>query len=222
MKTIKGLIDVQKGREALIVGAGATTKGYKSQINRFIHRNDPFIIGINNIFSMQAPHYHLWTNTQRFRTYGKGILEASEILLGSNIPIKVIKGIIKGRKYTLINYTDKEGIPIQYKDGVINGWYRTAGNLAIMICHLMGAKKISIVGMDGYTRFGEQELKSRKESQHCYGSGHTDTADYKSCIAKDKQINAILHNIQATGIEFNILTPTKYTGFYNDRLGLHS
>ncbi|RLC78268.1 MAG: hypothetical protein DRI61_10120, partial [Chloroflexi bacterium] len=102
-----------------------------------------------------------------------------------------------------------------YRDGTIYGWYRTAGNLAIMICHLMGINNINIIGMDGYTRFSKEDLVNKKKSQHCYGDGHTDTADYDTCIIKDKHIEAILHNIRNSGVRFNIITPTKYADFYN-------
>ena len=86
-----------------------------------------------------TPDYHLWTNTQRFRTYGKNINSNSSILLGSNISLKVVNEIIKSKDYILINYTDQKEIPINYRKGKICGYYRTAGCLSIMIAHLMGA-----------------------------------------------------------------------------------
>lgn len=216
MKTLNDLIDVKKGKNALIIGAGSSVKDYQFQINDHIKYTNSFTIGINNITKYFIPEYHLWTNTQRFRTYGKNINKLSNILLGSNIPLKIINGIIKDNDYTLINYTDKEEIPIGYKDGKIYGFYRTAGCLAIMIANLMGASNIYVVGMDGYSRFKYDELTTAKQSQHCYGKGFTDTATWETCIKKDNLINDVLKNLKKYGIDFKIITPTKYGEFYDN------
>lgn len=225
MKTIKDLENKEKGRPFLIVGAGSSTKIYLKGIRDYITKTIPTVIGINNITEYFIPHYHLWTNTQRFRTYGKYIVPCSNLLLGSNIPLKVINnvigdvieinGVTKNREYTLINYTDKEGIPIDYKKGKIYGYYRTAGCLAIMIANIMGASEINIVGMDGYSKYEYKDLESGNESQHCYGKGFTDTATWETCIKKDKLINGVLKNIKNYGINFKIITPTKYGEFYD-------
>lgn len=220
MDTIKNLINTRKGRSALIIGAGATVKEKEEYIDNFIKEASPFTIGINNMTAFWTPTCHLWTNTQRFRTYGKNIHTDSKLMLGSNISLKVIREIIESRRYTLVNYTDKEGVPIDYKKGKIYGYYRTAGCLAIMVAHLMGAKEINVVGMDGYSLHKQEDIVSGKESQHCYGQGFTDTADWKTCVRKDKLINNVLLNLKSYGIDFKIITPTKYGDFY-DSTRLH-
>ena len=221
MKTVKNLISIRKNESALIIGAGSSVKKYQQQINDYIKRVNPFTIGINNITKFFIPDYHLWTNTSRFRTFGKNINKRSDLLLGSNISLKVIKDIIGSRDYTLINYTDDEKIPLGYSDGKILGFYRTAGCLAIMISNLMGAKDISVVGMDGYTKFKHKSILKGNKSQHCYGSGHTDTANWETCVKKDIIINNVLKNIGSYGINFKIITPTKYGEFY-DSTRLHT
>ena len=216
MKTIKNLIGLAEERSSVvIVGAGASIQKYYNQIDGFIQDSDSVIFGINNMTDYWTPHLHLWTNTQRFRTYGSNISPESILLLGQNIPLKIINNVIDNKKYFLINYTDmNKNIPIGYKKGKIYGYYRTAGCLAIMIAHLMGAEKINLVGFDGYTLHSQRDLVSAKKDQHCYGSGHTDTADYETCIKKDIEINSVLCDLKAYGIKFNILTPTKYSEFY--------
>lgn len=215
MKTIKNLVGTRKGENATIICAGSTIKDYQWQINDHIKYTNSFTIGINNMTKYFMPDYHLWTNTQRFRSYGKNINPISNILLGSNISLKVINEIIKSKGYVLVNYTDKEGIPIDYKKGKIYGYYRTAGCLAIMIANIMGASEINIVGMDGYSKYEYKDLESGNESQHCYGKGFTDTATWETCIKKDKLINGVLKNIKNYGINFKIITPTKYGEFYD-------
>ena len=215
MNSVKNLEGKLKGKSVIIVGAGSTVKEYQWQINDHIKLTKSFIIGINNMTRYFTPDYHLWTNTQRFRTYGKNINSKSKILLGSNISLKVINEVIGSRNYTLINYTDKQGVPIKYKKSKISGYYRTAGCLAIMIAFLMEASKIYIVGMDGYTYHNHKDLTVGNKSQHCYGNGFTDTATWDTCIKKDKLINGVLRSLKEYGINFKIITPTKYGEFYD-------
>ena len=161
MKTIENLIKKHKGRRALIIAAGSSVKEYQNKINSFIHEEKPIVIGINNITEFFIPDYHLWTNTKRFRNFGKNILSESELLLSYGIHLKTVKEVIGDMNYTLINFTDmKEGIPLGYKKGKILGFFRTAGCLAIMIAHLMGCKDVSIVGMDGHTFYDYDDIKS--------------------------------------------------------------
>lgn len=214
MQTVEDILDSRKGESALIIGAGATIKTYKEQIDLFINKTAPFTIGINNMTDFWVPMFHVWTNNQRFRTYGKNINSKSNLLLGSNISLKVVKEIIGDRNYVLLNRVDRSGVPISYKNGTIYGYFRTAGCLSIMLAHLMGAKAIHVVGMDGYTFHDQKDVMAGKESQHCYGSGHTDTANWKACIDKDNIINNVLMSIKDYGINFNIITPTKYNDFY--------
>ena len=222
MRTVEDLIGRIKGRNVVIIGAGSSLQKYYNQIDKFIKDNNAVTFGINNMTDYWTPHLHLWTNTQRFRTYGRNISPESMLLLGQNIPLKIINNVIGNKKYFLINYTDmNKNIPMRYKNGKIYGYYRTAGCLAIMIAHLMGADKINIAGMDGYTLYDKNDLMSFEKNQHCYGKGLTDTADYETCIKKDIQINSVLCDLKRYGIRFNILTPTKY-GDYYDKCGLFS
>lgn len=212
MKTIQNLINTKKGKTGLVICAGVSIKQYNNQIKKFIEEKNPVTIGINNISHLYKPEYHLWTNTQRFRTFGKNINKESNLLLGSNISIKVIKEIIGDRKYTLINYSDKEGIPIDYKNGKICGHFRTAGCLSIMILYLMGIEEINIIGMDGHTIHKYKDIKSGKIKHHCYEENYIPFTE-DICIGKDKLVNKILNSLKDFGINFKILTPTIYKKF---------
>jgi hypothetical protein len=216
MKTTSDLIKTRVGQKALILCAGPSVIDHKDKIDELCKDENTFTIGINNISHLFTPDYHLWTNTQRFRTYGKNIHESSIIMLGSGIHLKTIKSVIGERDYILINYTGmlKKRLPVSYSKGKISGFYRTAGCLAIMISNLMGAKEINIVGMDGYTKNNYVDLESGKSSQHCYGSGFTDTADWETAMIKDNEIYYTLRSLRKYGIKFKILTPTVYDEFY--------
>jgi hypothetical protein len=218
MRTIKDLIDTKKGKRSLIICAGPSIIEFKDKIQALYDNENTFTIGINNMTHLFIPDYHLWTNTQRFRTYGKNIKDSSTVLLGSGINLKTIKSVIGDREYILINYTGmlKKRLPIDYKNGKIFGYYRTAGCLAIMISYLMGASEIDIVGMDGYTKNKYSELEDENKSQHCYGKGFTDTADWETAKIKDEDIYYTLRSLKKYGINFRILTPTVYKEFYYD------
>ena len=220
MKTFKDLIGVEKGRSGLVIGAGASIKEYEDQIAKFICETTPVTIGINNMTAFWTPDYHVWTNNSRFRTFGKNIHSDSKLLLGSNISLKLINEVIGSREYIVLNREDREGVSIDYRNGVIYGYFRTAGCLAIMLLHLMGIDEINVVGMDGYTMYKHNDVMAGEKSQHCYGKGLTDTSSWNTGVEKDKIIEGALNNIKEYGIDFKILTPTKYRGFY-DSTRLH-
>lgn len=214
MKTIKDLINTQKGRKALIICAGSSVRDETKYIKGFMSREDPFVIGINNITDFFIPEYHLWTNTKRFRNFGYKINKMSHLLLGAGIHLKTVREVIGQRDYTVINFTDmKPGVALGYKKGKILGFFRTAGNLAIMIAHLMGASEVNIVGMDGHTYYDYEDVKAGRETHHCYDE------DYKPfekdvCIKKDYIVTGVLDSLRKYGIDLKILTPTVYENFY--------
>ena len=214
MKTIESLINKHKRRRALIIASGSSVREYENKIDSFIHEEKPFIIGINNITEFFIPDYHLWTNTKRFRDFGKNILPESELLLGAGIHLKTVREVIGDMDYHLINFTDmKEGVPIGYKKGKILGFFRTAGCLAIMIAHLMGCKDVSIVGMDGHTFYDYEDIKSGNKSHHCYKENYKPFSQ-EMCIRKDHIIMGVLSSLKNYGIDLKILTPTIYEEFY--------
>jgi hypothetical protein len=215
MKTIEDLIGTREGEKALVICAGSMVKEHYQQIFDFVCDNKPFIIGINNITHLFSPDYHLWVNTKRFRNFGKNSLKSSKLLLGKGIHIKTIREVIGKRDYYLINFTDmKPGIPLGYKKGKIMGFFRTGGNLAVMIAHLMGASEVNIVGMDGHTLYPYEDVKSGKRPHHCYDENYK-PFDKDLCIKKDKITTGVLQDLTNYGIKLKILTPTVYKEFYS-------
>jgi len=215
VRTTENLIGKHKGKEIIIICAGSTVKKYNHTIKEFIKKHNPIIIGINNVTDYFIPHYHLYTNTKRFRNFGKKINSKSQILLSYGMNRALVKETIGSREYTLINFTDmKEGIPIGYKKGKIYGFYRTAGNLSIMISYLMGSNNINIVGMDGHTLYNYEDIKSGKQDHHCYSEKYEPYL-IDVCKKKDAITNGVLKSLTEYGIQFRILTPTVYTHFYD-------
>ena len=192
------------GENFLIVGAGNTTRIYKDRIIEYIKNKNCITIGINNVSHIISTNYILWTNNGRFKEFGDKISQDSIVLLGSHI--KKENAAIYNYDYTVVNYTDNQGEKIQYKDGVIGGYFRTAGNLAIFIAHLFGAKSVFTCGFDGYGLYYDG-------SQHCYGNGRTDNYTDKENIKKDETIYRCLEKIYKQ-VKFKIITPTLYKKFF--------
>ena len=210
-----------KNKHVLIIGSGSSIKKHKRKILKFIDENDIVTFGVNYMTYLCCPDYHLWTNKQRYRDLGSCINEKSKFLFGCGMGTKLIKKHYNGNYENIEYVTDlrkAKKSDYYYEDGKYYGYFRTAGVLAIMIAYYMGAKKISIVGMDGYTLYSRKQLLKGKKSHHCYGKGYTDDASWEKCKKKDAEIYSTLRELRDIGIDFEIITPTKFKDFYNPNI----
>jgi len=208
------LIGKYNGRNFMVVGTGSSLRKYGDKIKELIKDENIITIGINNVYDFIEPTYNIWTNNGRLKQYYKCISGNSIIFFGYGIKKENIKNLYKG-KYYIVDYTDKKGIPIGYKNGKINGFYRTAGCLSIMLSHLMGAKKIYVAGMDGYTLNDKELIDNNKAGQHFYGKGLTDGTSWEMGEKKDIIVYNVLRSIKNYGVDFSIITPTVFKEFYN-------
>ena len=206
---------MMKDRHVMVVCTGGTVSDYHDKILKYIEDKNIITIGINCMTSLCVPDYHFWTNHQRFRDQNSCISEKSKMLFGYGLSEEFIRKYYKG-DYTTIKYSGNE-LSVSYENGVMKGNFRTSGTLVIMIAHINGAKKIDVVGMDGYTFHSEEDLLSKKTNHHCYGAGYTDDSSWSKEIAKDKKINEGLYALKKYGIDFRILTPTKFEDFYDSK-----
>jgi len=201
----------EQGNKFMIVGGGGSTREFRDEIILKCIIEKYTTIGINRVIIQ--PDYHLWTNNQRLNDHNDCITNHSTLMLGQNITPELRNMF---HNYIDIHYTKSDSY-YGYRNGQIYGTYRTAGILAIMIAHLMGAAKIDIVGMDGFTLHNKMDLHLGKKSQHCYGSGYTDDATWLQCIEKDKLVYNQLRSLANIGIKFSILTPTVFEDFRSPR-----
>jgi len=208
-----------KGRTIVIIGAGGTLIEHKDEILSFIKNSQVVTIGINRMTEVIVPDYHLWTNRKRWGEHGYCTRDSSSLILGPSITKKHAKKHYQGI-YDRIDYVDKKGTPFDFKKDQIRGYFRTAGVLAVVIAHIMGAKNIFIAGMDGYTLRSKEGLKKNRENQHCYGIGHTDDSTWKECVEKDDIVYECLRGLEGAGVDFEIITPTVFDQFYKNKLNL--
>jgi len=218
-----------KKSHVLVVGAGPNLRKYWDSIDNFIKKNNAVTIGINRINSILTPDYHFWLDIKRYKKFGREINKKSRIIFGEYIGASRIKRHWDG-DYEIIKYSKNEQGSVRYnrKNNKFYGDFRSAGSLAILWSHIKDAKKISVVGMDGYTYNSKEELLEGRLGQHCYSQGLTDQVAvskkykrlnndqfYNHCLEKDDNIYITLKSIKKYGVNFEIITPTIYKDFYN-------
>ncbi len=205
---MRDLLNSRKGENCLLICTGKTIAKYDKKLPYYWDTdNNMFTFGMNSASSAMALNYHLFTNNDRIKNYNSNYCE--DLLIGSHI--KTENRPI--RDYTLINYTDRDvNEPIGYENGIIKGYYRTSGCLAIMIAHLMGAKKIYIAGMDGFTYNFDGNVHFHKDDRN----NKNNVKSKKEWLERyDKPVMKVLDNLKEYGCEFKIITPTLFEKHYD-------
>lgn len=225
-----------KGKHILIMGAGYTIKKYWDEVEKFIKDNDVVTIGCNHIMNIIVPDIHLWGSSKRFRQYGHLTSKKSSVIFQSNFKEKEIKKHWK-RDYDtyhidarLWKYGSDDKNSYAYKrccmrkkKNIMVGCFCSAGSKAIFWSYMKGAKKISIVGMDGYTFYSKADLEADKKTQHCYGKGFSNGFNYEYNRKIDWDVYKTLRLLKIYGrkkhkFDFEIITPTVYEEFYNPNI----
>lgn len=209
-----------KGRHSdrifLVLANGPNLKRYKVQIDTFIKKYDPIILGANHLSGLFVPHYHAFNNKRRFSMYVDEVNADSKLLIGQNIPETMI-----------LEYTDRDYEPLFFKDvldndfdiknGVIQANCRTISVLLTGVAIVMGAEQIFVVGMDGY-------IGPNKETISLFYKEQMEPEDTTLIVERHNwnekflyQIDAYLKNMGKEGI--HILTPTSHNTFYK---GIHN
>ncbi len=214
---MQNLVGKHRGEEFLVLCTGKTIDSCSSAITRFRIGLKKPTIGMNRVSERCLLDYHLFTNNARIKDCfdNKYMSPYSNYLIGSHIK----ENNRPDRDYTLIKYTDRNPMePMKYDSGTIQGYYRTSGCLAIMIAHLMGAKKIYVAGMDGFTHNFDGHVHFHDDDRSNMNNVKSKTEWWERY---DKPVKKVLNNLKAFGIDFEIITPTLFKEHYNaDTLGI--
>lgn len=203
-------IDRHKGKDFLILANGPNLGKYKKQIDRFIDKYDPVILGANYLGGMFIPHYHAFNNNRRFMDYAQDVNKKSRLLVGRYIPQDMVREYVN-REYEFLYYIDILDNRFDIKKGVVQSNCRTISALLGGVAIVMGAKRVFIAGMDGYIGTdNEGKFHFYKEEE---------TSDKNVVLEKHKwnmrfldQIDKYLIKKGREGI--HIITPTSYKRFY--------
>ena len=204
-------IDRHKQQDFLVLANGPNLRLYKKYIDDFIEKYNPIILGANYLGGLFTPDYHAFTNKRRFIDYNENVSEKSKLLLSSTFKDDFIK-VYTDRPYEKLLHTFNKNNRFNIIDGVIFSGFYTVSLLLIPLAYIMGARRVFVVGMDGYIS---------KVPVHFYPEG-----DEGESIRTEKEIRnrKLLKEIREYSIPnclepFYIVTPTSYGEYYRDIRG---
>lgn len=206
--------DRHAGKDFLILANGPTLREYEKEINEFIKRHKPIVMGANYLGGLVHPDYHAFSNKKRFITYVDHVDKKSVLLISSNFDDNFIQEHTN-RNYERIVHLNRVSGNFGIKDNVIMSNCRTISILLIAEAIILGAKRIFVAGMDGY------KSKENFLSDNVHFYKESDEAEtFKSLIRKHNWNETLLNSINAYLTKHNkdnlrIITPTSHTYFYD-------
>lgn len=204
-------VNRHKGKDFLVLANGPSLEKYKDQINAFVEKYDPIILGANFLNGLFVPHYHAFNNKKRFTMYVDTVDPASKLLIGENIPQEMIDEYIS-MDYETLYFKNVLDSNFNIINGKIQSNCRTISVLLLGVAIVMGANRIFVAGMDGYlgkdkitnTLFYEEKIEPAKEEYL------VDRHRWNDFFLN--QIDKYLCDLYKEGI--HILTPTCHRSFY--------
>ncbi|HAH05426.1 MAG TPA: hypothetical protein DCM05_02695 [Elusimicrobia bacterium] len=200
-----------EGRDFLVLAGGPSLIEYKDQVQEFIRRRDPILLGANNLGGHFVPHYHAFINKKRFMSYAAQAHRDSKLLVGQYLDDDMVREY-SGREVERLRYADRLSSDFRIVNGVIGTNGRTIGVLLCAVAIVMGAKRVFVAGMDGYAHLPEGRgtlfyaEKDEPESREEILDRH------RWC---QRILASISDHLTASGREeLHILTPTSYQQFY--------
>ncbi len=206
--------DRHKAKDFLILANGPSLKEYKSDIDKFINKYSPIVMGANYLGGLFKPHYHGFSNKKRFIDYIDQVDSESKLLLSSSFDTDFINEYTS-RSYERAVHLARTSSNFDIKDGIINSNCRTISILLIAVAIVMGAKRIFIAGMDGY----KNKENFLSNNIHFYRES-AEAENFKLLIEKHNFNEAMLNSINSFLIssdkeDLHIITPTSHNYFYN-------
>jgi 4-hydroxy 2-oxovalerate aldolase len=134
------------GRDFLVLANGPSLKEEKKQIEKFIEKYNPVVIGTNYLGGLFVPHYHAFGNKKRFIDYIDTVDAHSNILISNIFSDEFIKKYTD-RKYEFIQHLPQLLPDFNISNGVIMTNCRTISILSVAVAIVMGAERIFIAGM---------------------------------------------------------------------------
>lgn len=206
--------DRHEGKDFLILANGPTLKEYKSEIEKFIKKYNPIVMGANNLGGLYTPHYHAFSNKRRFVSYIDYVDKESSLLISSSFENDFIR-TYTDRDYEEIAHINCVSKDFYLKDGVISSNCGNISMLLIAVAIVMGAKRIFVAGMDGYKN--KEDFFSN--STHFYKESEV-PQNFKILMEKHNLSENFLKIINSFLIGQNketlhIVTPTSHNLFYS-------
>ena len=203
------------GQDFLVLANGPTLKEYREEIERFMTRYDPVVIGSNNLGGMFVPDYHSFGNKKRFIDYIDTVDSRSNVLISNAFSEAFIEKYTK-HEYEFIQHVPQLSSGFDISNGVVMTNCRTISILSIATAIVMGAERIFIAGMDGY-----KQVDSFMRTAVHYYEEPAETKTFEMLMEKHnwnehllRQINEYLIANDKEGL--CILTPTSHRANYKN------
>ena len=181
-KAVAELSAAIDGRAVLLLAPGRSLIEYKEQIQKTIDETSPVIFAVNFDGGAFRPDYIFSSNMRRF----------SKIVLDGGIKTITTSNMDGCDQSDYVvnfsSYTSRQ-------DDVIDN----SGLMALRLLAAMGAKKVMIAGMDGYSIYGTNDYIDRS-LEYTFESG---------AVKRNKMISAELADIRRQ-IDLCFITPTHY------------
>lgn len=197
-------------REFLVLANGPTLKECRTEINQFIKKYNPVVIGANYLNNLYLPDYHAFNNKMRLVNYINTVNAKSKLILGCNISKEVISDYVN-RDYEYLVFKDMLDADFGIQDGVITCNCHSISVLLVGMSVVMGAKRIFIVGMDGF-------LNKKFVNSTLFYEEKFDVTEYDINLERhkwnEKFLDQVDEYVRKNGGEgIHILTPTSHTRF---------
>lgn len=199
------------GRHFLVIATGPSVLGQQAAIQRFAAAHGCVTIGVNNLAGLYEPDYHVFVSRKRFERYAPGLPPASRLLLPAFFGRDYVRSVIE-RPVTYFNCV----APALATEAPWNGEMQhclalNVATSAILLAFAMGARTISVVGMDGYMAADDKHLPYFYNEENQIEDAEHASARYDLLAAELDRLEAFL---ESHAVSLQILTPTSHRRFY--------
>lgn len=151
--TIEKLRLAWMNQKILLLAPGTSVQEYRNEIEAFIKKNKPIVIGVNNLIDGYKLNYIFYSGAVRYQNLQYQDFKAAgspEIILSSNIKI----------------LADENEMIVNYSSLIKYGWVNLDSS-AILLLRLLqrcGVNEIYTAGLDGYKNFGKAFYKNELDT----------------------------------------------------------
>lgn len=204
-----------KGKKFLIICNGPSIKRYRPLILNLIQKNNYITIGCNYLESLYKPNYHIFIRKNRFMKDVYTLDKKSILLIPSFFGKKIVGQYYNG-KFEYIETKLIEDLKASPIKGIVQQQvYLNVGVSAILTAYQMGAKEITVIGMDGFNDENTKEIPYFYDENGQPEDKKTSLQKYKNL---ESQLNTIGNFLIEKKIPFSIITPTSHNKYYKNIL----
>lgn len=172
----------------LVIATGPSVGAYADVIRAFA--DGKTTIGVHHLAGRFVPDYHLFVSKKRYKKYGKYVNPKSTLVLTSKM----------GGHFDVENEYPSSVGSIEFFDGRVVSRGASGGVLAAAYAIMLGAQRVFIAGMDGYSDGAGHHYKEKDNS-------------WSRLMEHEAATPMILRDLNKI-VPVTIITPTVYQEYY--------